>query len=57
MGNIIAGLVVLLIVFFAARKIYVDKKNGKTCASCGNGCGGSCGHCAPDTFRMVKKKK
>lgn len=57
MGNIIAGLVVLLIVFLAARKIYVDKKNGRTCSSCGNGCGGSCGHCSPDTFRMVKKKK
>ena len=35
MGTLVVGLVVLAIVVAAARSIWKDKKNGKSCGSCG----------------------
>ncbi len=43
MSTIVIALVVLAILFFAARKLFSDKKKGKSlcggkCSSCPNGC-------------------
>lgn len=44
-SEIISTLVILLLIglalFFSLRKLWRDKKNGKTC--CGGGCDGCCG--------------
>lgn len=40
MGTFIVGLVIVLLVFLAARKIVLDKKRGAKCNS------GSCSGCA-----------
>ena len=45
MGTFIVLLILIAIVFLAIRKIYKDKKSGKTCASCSGGCDCGCGHC------------
>jgi len=43
MSTVIIALVVLAALFFAARKLFTDKKKGKSlcggkCSSCPNGC-------------------
>ena len=45
MGTFIVLLILIAIVFLAIRKIYKDKKSGKTCASCSGGCDCGGGHC------------
>ena len=45
MGTFIVLLILIAVVFLAIRKIYKDKKSGKTCASCSGGCDCGCGHC------------
>lgn len=46
LGNIIVGLVILVLVVLAAGKLYMDKKSGKGCSSCGGSCSGCGGHCS-----------
>lgn len=43
MATVIIGIIVAVILFLAARQLYVDKKKGKSlcggkCSSCPNGC-------------------
>ena len=43
--DILLGVLLIVIVALAVRKIYRDKKSGKAC-SCGcGGCSGNCGSC------------
>lgn len=44
MGTMIVGAVVLAVCGLAVRKIYQDKKSGKSC-SCGGSCMGCQGEC------------
>ena len=43
-GTILVLVIVLAIVFFAARSLYIDKKKGKGCSSCPSQsfCSGHC---------------
>ncbi|MCD7806773.1 MAG: FeoB-associated Cys-rich membrane protein [Lachnospiraceae bacterium] len=45
MGNLIVGLILLVIVALAVRSIWKDKKSGRGCAGCSHGCS-SCNGCA-----------
>ncbi|MCD8325290.1 MAG: FeoB-associated Cys-rich membrane protein [Lachnospiraceae bacterium] len=46
MGNLIVGLILLVIVALAVRSIWKDKKSGKGCVGCSYGCSGCSGSCA-----------
>lgn len=43
LATILIGLVVLALVLLAARSIWRDKKQGKSCGSCPGGCSGCSG--------------
>ena len=40
MGTIVVGLLVIILLILAVRKIVIDKRNGKSCS-----CGGNCNNC------------
>lgn len=44
MADIIVGLIIALIVFFAIRYIYKEKKKGRKCIGCPSS--GSCSKCS-----------
>lgn len=54
-GTIIVLLIVVGVVALVIRKIVRDKKSGKTCSSCGGGCG--CDSCSPGVNETVHKGK
>lgn len=54
-GTIIVLLIVVGVVALVIRKIVRDKKSGKTCSSCGGGCG--CDSCSPGMNETVHKGK
>ena len=58
MGTIVVLAVLLVVVYFAARSVIRDKKNGKCsggCAGC-SGCAGSCPSEHTTSENQTKKK-
>ena len=58
--DILLGALLILIIALAVRKIYRDKKSGKTCScGCGSsaGCSGNCSICASGCSMARKKDK
>ena len=53
LSTIIIGLVLLFIVIIIVKKLYTNKKEGKSSCSCGDGCGGcaSAGICHDETVK------
>lgn len=55
LSTVLVGAVIVFVVFLAVRKLWKDKKNGKTC--CGGSCSSNCcsGCCSCDKKTNGKK--
>ena len=55
LSTVLVGAVIVFVVFLAVRKLWRDKKNGKTC--CGGSCSSNCysGCCGCDKKTNGKK--
>lgn len=49
-ATIIISIALMAVVALVVRKLYMDKKKGKACSSCGGGCSGcpGAGMCHPE---------